>query len=110
MGIDVKSFIRNSFNKLAQPVNAAPFVSFRIVFGFLMAFSTIRFVFLGWIEDHYTEPLFHFHYFGFDWIHTVSASWLYMIHILMILASIGIMTGYLFRVSSILLFLCFTYT
>jgi uncharacterized membrane protein YphA (DoxX/SURF4 family) len=103
-------FIRNSLNKLGSPVNAAPFLSFRIVFGFLMAFSALRFVLLGWIEDHYTEPLFHFHYYAFDWIHPVSASWLYLIHILMILASIGIMTGYLFRLSSILLFICFTYT
>jgi len=106
----VKMFIRNSLNKLGSPVNAAPFLSFRIVFGFLMAFSALRFVLLGWIEDHYTEPLFHFHYYAFDWIHPVSASWLYLIHILMILASIGIMTGYLFRLSSILLFICFTYT
>ena len=106
----MKMFIRNSLNKLGSPVNAAPFLSFRIVFGFLMAFSALRFVLLGWIEDHYTEPLFHFHYYAFDWIHPVSASWLYLIHILMILASIGIMTGYLFRLSSILLFICFTYT
>ena len=75
-----------------------------------MAFSTIRFVGLGWIEDHYTDPLFHFHYYGFDWIEAGSASTLYLIHLLMFVAAIGVMTARFYRVSAIVMFLSFTYT
>ena len=96
--------------KAHQPVSAAPFVSFRILFGLLMALSTLRFVALGWIEDHYLDPLMHFHYFGFSWIPNASAPLLYGIHSLMFLASLGVMTGRFYRVSTWVLFLTFTYT
>lgn len=75
-----------------------------------MAFSTLRFVSLGWIEDHYTDPLFHFHYFGFEWIEVGSASLLYLVHILMFVAAIGVMTARFYRISAIVMFLSFTYT
>jgi uncharacterized membrane protein YphA (DoxX/SURF4 family) len=94
----------------AHPVSAAPFVSFRIVFGLLMAFSTLRFVWLGWIEDHYTDTLFHFHYFGFSWVEPLSIPALYVVHILMLLASLGVATGYFYRISAVVLFFTFTYT
>jgi hypothetical protein len=98
------------FSKLEQPVSAAPFVSFRIVFGLLMAISTIRFVYFGWIEDHYLEPIVHFYYYGFSWLPIFSAPVIYGIHMLMLLAAIGVMLGRFYRISAILLFLCFSYT
>lgn len=98
------------FKKLEQPISAAPFVSFRIVFGLLMAFSALRFVYLGWIEEHYVEPVFHFTYYGFSWVKPLDSSALYLIHLLMFLASIGVALGRLYRISAIVLFLTFTYT
>jgi hypothetical protein len=97
---------------LNTKVSAAPLVSFRLIFGALMVFSAIRFMYLGWIEDHFTEPLFHFKYYGFSWVQSASRVTLYAIHILMILSAIGIMflQGIAYRIAALVLFLSFTYT
>jgi hypothetical protein len=98
------------FKRLEQPLSAAPFVSFRIVFGLLMAFSAVRFVYLGWIEDHYSNPIFHFTYFGFSWVKPISTKGLYLVHLLMLFSAIGVALGRLYRFSAVVLFLTFTYT
>lgn len=104
------NLIQSAQKRLMSPVSIAPLVTFRIIFGFLMLFSTIRFVFLGWIEDHYIQPMFHFKYWGFEWLPVFSGEILYLIHFLMILAAIGVILGAFYRISAILLFLTFTYT
>ncbi len=97
---------------LNTKVAAAPLISFRLIFGALMVFSTVRFLYLGWIEDHYTDPIFHFKYWGFEWVEPISKTGLYIIHYLMILSALGIMflRGIAYTVSAVILFLGFTYT
>ena len=97
---------------LNTSISAAPLISFRLIFGALMVFSTIRFMYLGWIEEHYFEPLFHFKYWGFEWVEPLSLVGLYFVHFLMIISALGVMfcSGVLFRIATILLFLTFTYT
>ncbi len=75
-----------------------------------MLFSTVRFWTLGWIEDHYVQPLFHFKYYGFGWVEVLPEWAMYALHGVMITASIGVMLGWFYRVSIVALFLCFTYT
>jgi hypothetical protein len=97
---------------LTQPVFALPFQVFRTGWGILMIVSAVRFILLGWIEDHYINPVFHFKYWGFEWIEPLNRTTLYIIHFLIILSAIGLVlcTKLLYRVSAITLFLCFTYT
>jgi hypothetical protein len=75
-----------------------------------MAVSTIRFLALGWVADHYIEPVFHFKYFGFEWVEVVSPAALYAIHGVMIVAALAVMLGWYYRVAAVVLFLGFTYT
>ncbi len=98
------------WKKLEQPISAAPFVSFRIVFGLLMAFSALRFVYLGWIEEHYIEPVFHFSYYGFSWVKPLDVAGMYLVHALMFVSALGVATGRFYRISAIVLFLTFSYT
>jgi hypothetical protein len=97
---------------LYKPVSAGPLIVFRWVFGALMIFGAVRFMALGWIEDHYLLPIFHFKYWGFEWIAPLPPFWLYVVHYLMILAAFGVMfaQGFLYRIAAIILFLTFTYT
>jgi len=97
---------------LNKDVSAAPLISFKLIFGALMIFSTMRFVYLGWIEDHYIDPIFHFKYWGFEWVEPLPIYSMYGIHFLMILAALGIMflRGIAYTISAIVLFLSFTYT
>jgi hypothetical protein len=69
-------------------------------------------MYLGWIEDHYIDPLFHFKYWGFEWIEPLSLEGMYAVHVIMILSSLGVMflSGITYRISAIVLFLSFTYT
>lgn len=95
---------------LTATVSIAPLVTFRIVFGLMMVFSTIRFLYLGWIEDHYLEPVFQFKYYGFYWVKVLPAFWMYALHVLMIVAALGITFGFFYKLSAAIFFLLFTYT
>ena len=94
---------------IQRPVSIEPLVIFRIVFGCMMLFSTTRFIALGWIEEHYILPSLHFHYFGFAWVEPLAAWAMYLVHAIMLLASIGIVLGMFYRLSTVLFFLSFTY-
>lgn len=95
---------------LESPVHAAPLAAFRIVFGAMMVLGTLRFLLLGWVDEHYLAPLLHFHYYGFAWV-TVPPAWaLYGLHGLMLAAALGILLGAWYRLSAVVFFLTFTYT
>jgi len=86
-----------------------PLVMFRIAFGFLMCFSMFRFMYMGWIEDAYTHPTFHFTYHFFDWVTPFSTNTMYAIVTLCGLSALCIGIGFLYRISTLLFFISFTY-
>lgn len=104
--------INKLHNYLNTPISAAPLISFRLIFGALMVISAVRFIYLGWIEEQFVNPIFHFKYWGFEWVEPVSLTGFYFIYALLILSAIGVMlaSGLLYRLASIILFLTFTYT
>ena len=69
-------------------------------------------MYLGWIEDHYTQPIFHFKYWGFEFVEPMGVRAMYTIHIIMVLAAIGIIVlhGWAYRIAAFVLFILFTYT
>lgn len=93
---------------LLAPVSAAPLVTFRIVMGGMLLFSTLRFMWLGWIEDHFLTT-FQFKYYGFYWLPNLPKEGLYLLHIAMLLGALGVMTNVFYRLSAIVLFVTFTY-
>ncbi|HCY46455.1 MAG TPA: hypothetical protein DHU89_07200, partial [Flavobacteriales bacterium] len=44
--------------KLTAEVAIFPLATFRVLFGALMVFSTIRFWYNGWIDDFYLTPTY----------------------------------------------------
>lgn len=86
-----------------------PLVTFRILFGILLMFSTARFAYLGWIHDQYIDPVFHFTYYGFGWVRPMGAWGMHIIVGLLFISSLGITLGYRYRLASIIAFMCFTY-
>lgn len=75
-----------------------------------MMVSVSRFIYLGWIEDHFVDPIFHFKYYGFFWVKSLGLYGMYAIHFMMFLSAAAVTVGYRYRLSIILLFLTFTYT
>lgn len=94
---------------LEQPISVAPLVVFRIVFGLLMLFSTLRYVALGWVDIQLVEPMLHFKYFGFEWIRALPRAGMYTVFAVMAISALAITLGWYYRVFTVLFFLSFTY-
>jgi len=94
---------------IEKPASIAPLITFRVLFGALMVFSTIRFIYYGWVEEHYINTQVFFKYFGFYWLFPPPNHLIYPLHYLMIISALGIMLGLLYRISAISFFLNFTY-
>lgn len=94
---------------ITKQTSIAPLVVFRIIFGFMMALSAIRFWVNGWIETQFVQPKFFFHYYGFSWIEPFDSFGMYCVFALMIISAIGITFGAFYRISTTFYFLTFTY-
>ena len=95
---------------LEQKVSIAPLITFRIAFGLVMLFSTIRYMYMGWVETQLATSGLHFHYFGFEWVKPLSVQGMYAIYILMSVACLAIALGCFYRFFTVVFFLSFTYT
>ena len=94
---------------LYEKISIAPLAMFRVLFGFMMLVSIIRFWYNGWIFDQYIYPDFYFAYYGFEWVKPLGHVGMYRIYGLMGISALCIMFGLFYRVTSILFFLTFTY-
>jgi hypothetical protein len=94
---------------LHRPVSVATLAYARILFGALALFSTIRFMALGWVEDHFINSMVQFKYYGFYWVKILPAWGMYALHIGMLLGALGIMLGAFYRILAPLFCLCFCY-
>lgn len=96
-------------NLITKQKHIAPLVVLRIAFGAVLFISTIRFIAKGWIHDFFVVPQFHFPFYGFEWIHPMSATGMYSLYVLMALAALFITIGLFYRAATITFFLCFCY-
>lgn len=74
-----------------------------------MLISTIRFMMRGWVSAFYIKPRFHFTFYGFDWVKPFSEKGMYALFALMIVCTLLIAIGLLYRLATVLFFLSFTY-
>jgi len=93
---------------LSKKTKAASLAVFRILFGLLMCFSTLRFWYYGWIEKLYLNPSFHFHYSGFEWVQ-VPGIYTYLLFIISGVSALCVALGLKYRLSIIVFFLSFSY-
>jgi hypothetical protein len=90
-------------------VSIAPLATFRITFGMLMFLSLLRFWERGWITSVYVTPTFHFTYWGFEWVQPLGDRGMHLLFLLLIVASLLIALGLLYRAAIVVFFLGFTY-
>lgn len=94
---------------LFSQVDNSPLIVFRIIFGILMFISLFRFYAMGWVEEFYIKPDFHFRFYGFEWVPIAGETGIYLIFWIALVSSLFIALGFLYRYSSILFFLSYTY-
>lgn len=94
---------------LHSPISIRPLAAFRVAFGLLMFFSTLRFVAKGWVQEFYIDPMYHFTYWGFGWVKPLPAWGMYAVFGGLLLCSACIALGLGYRWSMGGFFLLFTY-
>ena len=107
--MSIYSTYRSITSYLDERTSIAPLVIFRICFGLLMLFSTVRYMVKGWVETQLIDPLLHFHYYGFEWVQPLPGYGMYAVFALMIVSSLGIVLGGFYRLSAAVFFVCFSY-
>src|ERR1700722_2340755 len=105
--------IKKSIGKLIRSFNKekhiAPLAVLRMAFGLIMLISTIRFIAKGWVREFYIAPKFYFPFYGFEWVHPLPATGMYLVFGLMVLTTILITIGLFYRASIVTFFICFVY-
>ncbi|MGB3463798.1 MAG: HTTM domain-containing protein [Cyclobacteriaceae bacterium] len=97
------------YRLLTAEKSIAPLIIFRVLFGFLMIFSLVRFYLNGWITDQYLTPKLHFPYYGFEWVRNPGEAGIYLLFSLALIGATGILVGAFYRISAIVFFFSFTY-
>jgi hypothetical protein len=101
--------MKSSYKRyITNQTKAAPLAVFRILFGFMMLASIIRFWSFGWIETLYIEPIFSFSYYGFHWLPNLG-QFTYLLFVICGVSAFSVAIGYRYRLAIVLFFLSFTY-
>jgi hypothetical protein len=105
----VKARLRELVARLFNPVDGASLVFIRVAFGLVVLWEAFRYADNDRIFAYYIQPEYYFKYYGFEWVRPWRGHGMY-IHFA-VLAAFALMAacGLLYRVTSIGLFLSFTY-
>jgi hypothetical protein len=104
------SIVKATFTNWQKPILINPLITFRVLFGILMAVGAIRFMLSDWIQKLYIEPTFFFKFYGFEWVGVPGETGCYILYSLITISAIGIMLGAFYRLSAITFFVTFTYS
>lgn len=99
------SFISSFF----KPVDIASLVFFRVAYGLIMILTFVLFLDQFDIEANWIDPLFHFHYIGFEWVDPLPGPFMYLLFVLLIFLAVLICIGYRYILSCSLFSLGLTY-
>ena len=94
----------------SHPVAADSLAVFRIGFGLLVAFSSLRFLWKGWVDALYLAPENHLTYRWFGWVAPLSAPWMHLVVLSLAALGICIALGYRHRLATALFIVGFGYT
>jgi vitamin K-dependent gamma-carboxylase len=95
--------------KAFEPVDIASLVFFRIAFGLLVAFHVWRNSLHHGVYNTWLAPRFLFKYYGFSWVHPWPGHGLYIHWIALGVFALFVAAGFLYRLSTPLLFLSCAY-
>ncbi len=94
---------------LFQATSIIPLVFFRVVFGGIMLWEITRYFSHGWIKRYWIDPDIFFSFNGFHWLEPWSGNGMYYHFYALGILAIFIGIGFLYRISTVLFFLAFTY-
>lgn len=102
--------LRIFYNKVfTEVVDASSLAAFRFLFGTVMVWEVLRYVYLDRIDYYYIYPIFWFPYPLTQFVAPLSGYAMYAVFGLMGLSALGIALGCFFRLSAIGFTLIYTY-
>ncbi|ALI98991.1 HTTM domain-containing protein [Rufibacter tibetensis] len=84
---------------LRQPVDNAPLVVFRWLFGLLLFLETAGAIATGWVKKNMIEPTVFFPFIGFEWLKPLPGNGMYFYYGAMALLGLLVMVGLYYRAS-----------
>ncbi len=91
------------FKKISQQIDNAPLILFRMFFGLIFVCESFGAIFTGWVRINLVEPQLTFSHIYMEWLQPLPGNGMYYYFIVMGLAAVGVMLGYRYRLSIILL-------
>ena len=91
----------------AVPADSA--VAFRVLFGLVAAYGSLRFLAKGWVDALYLAPANHLTYAGFEWVRPLPAPWMHLHVGLLALLGLCIAAGYRYRLAAVAFVVGFAY-
>lgn len=92
-----------------RPADISSIVFFRIVFGIILSLQVGAYIFSGYVDQIWIEPDYHFKYYGFHWLGVLPGNYLYSVVAIVSVSALFIAIGFLYRISTLIFFLGFTY-
>jgi hypothetical protein len=93
------NFGNRFIKKLYQPVDNSPLVVFRMLFGLLLFYHCVSFIYKGDVYKNFIEPPFTFTYIGFEFLQPLPGSGMYYYFGLMAVLGLLIMLGAWYRLA-----------
>ena len=88
--------------RLFSPVDIAPLVWLRLVFGGTMLWELWRVWHYGWIRAYWIAPTFHFKYHGFGSVEALPGNGMYYLFAMLALLALLTLVGCFYRISMVL--------
>lgn len=92
-----------------EPRDVASLAFFRVAFGLILLWESVRFFVNGLIDSVYLDPPFHFTYLGFGWVRPLPDEWLTLHFVLLGVAGLLLALGLMTRLAAACLCVGWTY-
>jgi len=90
-------------------IDIAWLVAFRVLFGLLMAWDAWRYIWLGWVQEHYVDPPLLLKFPGFEWVEATGSVGMHAVFVGMIVTGLAISAGFFYRAACLIFCLLHTY-
>ncbi len=90
-------------------ISILPLVTFRALFGLVVAYGALRFMTEGWVEELIGLPTYYFSYSGFEWVPRPSVAGAYLLYSLIAASAVAVALGWRYRWSTRILVCSFLY-
>jgi hypothetical protein len=94
---------------LFRRIDIASLLVFRMCFGLILLWETLRYLLNGWIQETWLAPPYLFKYYGFEWLHPWPGEGMVYHFIALAVLALCITLGFFYRSCMTLYWLGFTY-